>query len=170
MPLQKFCAGTKTDFTTHNWNIDFSQKPIWFFWIPPLKTRPPPYFYKGHCTCELCDWGDPIPGSPFLPIQFFAQLLYGYGYWGPFFLEYEKSTVDCGAYDLDLALEDIFYSTSFELDPAFGNYITTEFNGKIKENFNCLISRSPENQLVNELNAYIDIYTQLLSEKNQSQA
>ena len=78
--------------------------------------------------------------------------------------------MDCGAYDLDLALEDIFYSTSFELDPAFGNYITTEFNGKIKENFNCLISRSPENQLVNELNAYIDIYTQLLSEKIQSQA
>ena len=79
--------------------------------------------------------------------------------------------MDCGAYDLDLALEDPFYASSFELEnPAFGNYITTEFNGKIKENFNCLISRSPENQLVNELNAYIDIYTQLLSEKIQSQA
>ena len=72
--------------------------------------------------------------------------------------------MDCGAYDLDLALEDPFYASSFELGPAFGNHITTEFNGKIKENFNCLISRSPENQLVNELIAYIDIYTQLLSE------
>ena len=114
------------------------------------------------------DW---IPGSPYSPIQFFAQLLYGYGYWGPFFLEYQNSTVDCGAYDLDLALEDIFYVTSFELvDPAFGNYITTELNGKIKENLNCLISRSPENQLANELNAYINIYTQLLSENFEAPA
>ena len=78
--------------------------------------------------------------------------------------------MDCGAYDLDLALEDTFYATSFDVDPTFGNYITTEFNGKIKENFNCLISRSPENQLFNELIAYIDIYTQLLSENFQSQA
>ena len=78
--------------------------------------------------------------------------------------------MDCGAYDLDLILEDPFNGTNFELDPAFGNSITTEFNGKIKENFNCLISRSPENQLVNELIAYIDIYTQLLSENFQSQA
>ena len=79
--------------------------------------------------------------------------------------------MDCGAYDLDLALEDPFYASSFELeDPAFGNSITAKFNGKIKENFNCLISRSPENQLVSELIAYIDIYTQLLSENFEAPA
>ena len=44
------------------------------------------------------------------------------------------------------------------------NDIITEFNGKIRESLNCIISRSPENQLFNELIAYIDIYTQLLSE------
>ena len=73
-----------------------------------------------------------IPGSAYSPIQFFAQLLYGYGYWGPFFLELQKSTVDCGVSDLDLALEDNFFVTSFELDPALGNYITSKLNGKIK--------------------------------------
>ena len=72
--------------------------------------------------------------------------------------------MDCGTYDLDLVLEDVFYVTSFELDPVFGNDIITEFNGKIRESLNCIISRSPENQLFNELIAYIDIYTQLLSE------
>ena len=71
---------------------------------------------------------------------------------------------------MDLALEDIFYATSFELDPAVGFYITTKFNRKIKENLNCLISRSPENQLVIELNAYINVYTQLLSENFEAQA
>ena len=78
--------------------------------------------------------------------------------------------MDCGASDLDLVLEDIFYVTSFELDPTFGNHITTEFNGKIKKSLNCLISRSPENQLVNELIAYINIYTQLLSENFEAPA
>ena len=78
--------------------------------------------------------------------------------------------MDCGASDLDLVLEDIFYATSFELDPTFGSHITTEFNGKIKKSLNCLISRSPENQLVNELIAYINIYTQLLSENFEAPA
>ena len=30
-----------------------------------------------------------------------AQLLYGYGYVGPFALEYEKTAIDCGLFDYE---------------------------------------------------------------------
>ena len=30
-----------------------------------------------------------------------AQLLYGYGYVGPFALEYEKTALDCGLFDYE---------------------------------------------------------------------
>ena len=33
-------------------------------------------------------------------IQVTAQVLYGYGYWGPFLLEFEEKTLDCGVEDL----------------------------------------------------------------------
>ena len=33
-------------------------------------------------------------------IQVTAQALYGYGYWGPFLLEFEEKTLDCGVEDL----------------------------------------------------------------------
>ena len=32
--------------------------------------------------------------------QVSAQALYGYGYWGPFLLEFEEARLDCGEYDL----------------------------------------------------------------------
>ena len=33
-------------------------------------------------------------------VQVSAQALYGYGYWGPFLLEFEEARLDCGEYDL----------------------------------------------------------------------
>ncbi len=33
-------------------------------------------------------------------IQVAAELLYGYGYWGPFLLQFEDARLDCGTYDL----------------------------------------------------------------------
>merc|ERR1711935_988060 len=116
------------------------------------------------------DWDNVSHGNK---IQVFAQILYGYGYWGPFALEYEKSTVDCGTFDLERALAEYSYVTSYQsgnLNPTIGTYFTTELNGKIKENLYCLISRSSGNQVANELDTYVNVYTQLLSENIAAQA
>jgi hypothetical protein len=121
-------------------------------------------------TSGALDWNAVSPGNK---IQVFAQILYGYGYWGPFALEYEKSTVDCGIFDLERALAEYSYVTSYQsgnLNPTIGTYFTTELNGKIKENLYCLISRSSGNQVANELDTYVNVYTQLLSENIAAQA
>ena len=44
-------------------------------------------------TAASTDWENLADGAK---IQVFAQILYGYGYWGPFVLEFEESKVDCG--------------------------------------------------------------------------
>ena len=90
-------------------------------------------------TSGALDWNAVSPGNK---IQVFAQILYGYGYWGPFALEYEKSTVDCGTFDLERALAEYSYVTSYQsgnLNPTIATYFTTELNGKIKENLYCLV-------------------------------
>jgi len=120
-------------------------------------------------TNGALDWNAVTPGNK---IQVFAQILYGYGYWGPFSLEYEKSTVDCGTFDLERALAEYSYVTSYQsgnLNPTIATYFTTELNGKIKENLYCLISRSSGNQVANELDTYVNVYTQLLSENIAAQ-
>ena len=86
------------------------------------------------------DWDQVSNGNK---IQVFAQILYGYGYWGPFALEYETSTVDCGVHNFEDALTEYSYVTQYHkdnLDPIIGTYFTTELNGKIKENLYCLVS------------------------------
>jgi len=111
-------------------------------------------------------WDDVSDGNK---IQVFAQILYGYGYWGPFALEYENSRVDCGTLDFEATLNEYGYVTDHHgynsLDPILANYYIAELNSKIKENLYCLTQRSSSNQAANELDAYIDVYTQLLSEK-----
>ena len=90
-------------------------------------------------TNGALDWNAVSSGNK---IQVFAQILYGYGYWGPFALEYEKSTVDCGTFDLERALAEYSYVTSYQsgnLNPTIATYFTTELNGKIKENLYCLV-------------------------------
>jgi len=116
-------------------------------------------------TGAATNWIDVSAGNK---IQVFAQILYGYGYWGPFALEYEASNVDCGIYDFENALSEYGYVTDYykaNLDPAIATYFTTELNGAIKEKLYCLISRASGNQEANELDTYVNVYTQLLSEK-----
>lgn len=91
-------------------------------------------------TAASTNWADVSTGNK---IQVFAQILYGYGYWGPFALEYEPSQVTCGKYDLQEALDEYGYVVHYEIDnlnPTIGTYFTTELNGKIKENLYCLVS------------------------------
>merc|ERR1712051_432901 len=112
------------------------------------------------------DWDQVSNGGK---IRVFAQILYGYGYWGPFALEYEPSRVDCGTLDFEATLNEYGYVTDHHgynsLDPILANYYIAELNSKIKENLYCLTQRSSSNQAANELDAYIDVYTQILSEK-----
>jgi len=121
-------------------------------------------------TGGATDWNEVSDGNK---IQVFAQILYGYGYWGPFALEYEDSYLTCNSLNLDEALEEYSYVTNYNrasLNPVIASYFTTELNGKIKENLYCLISRSSGNQEANELDTYINVYTQLLSENIAAQA
>ena len=93
-------------------------------------------------TGAATNWADVSTGNK---IQVFAQILYGYGYWGPFALEYESSNVDCGLYDFENAISAYGYVTDYykaNLDPAIATYFTTELNGAIKEKLYCLVSRS----------------------------
>jgi len=116
-------------------------------------------------TAGSTNWADVGTGNK---IQVFAQILYGYGYWGPFALEYENSRVDCGVYDLDRVVQEYGYVTDYSktnLDPKIGVYFTSELNAAIKENLYCLTSKSSDNQNANEVDTYVNVYTQLLSEK-----
>ena len=91
-------------------------------------------------TAASTNWADVSTGNK---IQVFAQILYGYGYWGPFALEYEDSRVHCGQEDLERAVTEYSYVANYNrnnLDPIIGTYFTTELNGAIKENLYCLVS------------------------------
>ena len=90
-------------------------------------------------TSGSTDWDNVSTGNK---IQVFAQILYGYGYWGPFALEYEASKVDCGLSDLERTLYEYGYVTDYDraaLDPKIGGYFTSELNSAIKENLYCLV-------------------------------
>ena len=103
-------------------------------------------------------------GNKFL---LFAVISVGYGYWGEYALEVEKCHVECSLYDFDRTLAEYSSVLNYKaanLDPAFGVYLTSELKNKIEENLYCLKSHS-ESQVVSELFVYIEIYTQLLSEK-----
>jgi len=116
-------------------------------------------------TAGSTDWEAVSTGNK---IQVFAQILYGYGYWGPFALEYETSRVSCGLSDLERTLYEYGYVTDYnrsDLDPTIGKYFTSELNSAIKENLYCLVKRASANQKANEVDTYVNVYTQLLSEK-----
>ncbi len=40
-------------------------------------------------------------------VQVVAEFLYGYGYWGPFLLQFEDARLDCGEYEL-VSSSDLF--------------------------------------------------------------
>jgi len=119
-------------------------------------------------TAGSTNWEDVSTGNK---IQVFAQILYGYGYWGPFALEYEKSRVDCGLYDLKSVLDEYGYVVHYEpsnLDATIASYFISELNGAMKEKLYCITSRTSANQDANTVETYIDVYTQLLNERVES--
>ncbi len=92
-------------------------------------------------TAGSTNWEDVSTGNK---IQVFAQILYGYGYWGPFALEYEKSRVDCGLYDLKSVLDEYGYVVHYEpsnLDATIASYFISELNGAMKEKLYCIVIR-----------------------------
>ena len=90
-------------------------------------------------TGGATDWNEVSDGNK---IQVFAQILYGYGYWGPFALDIEFSYLTCNSFNFDEALEEYSDVTNYNrasLNPVIASYFTTELNGKIKENLYCLV-------------------------------
>jgi hypothetical protein len=87
------------------------------------------------------NWNEVSTGNK---IQVFAQILYGYGYWGPFALEYEESRLKCNRYDLEKAVEEFRFledsNTVADLGAPVAQYYATEFNHKIKEKLYCMVS------------------------------
>lgn len=93
--------------------------------------------------------------------QVTAQLLYGYGYWGPFLLEFEESTLDCGTYDLKSVLEEYGFLTDMEhnygylntyqgdpkhtltdvTDPAVLQFYAVELNHAMKRALYCIVRK-----------------------------
>ena len=103
-------------------------------------------------------------------LQLFAQLGYGYGYWGRYseIQEYMQiSEITCDIEKLSLILKeyrDIFKGCDNNLDPNMAAYFGNEINVKIKKHLNCLISHTTENRDINDLVSYIEIFTNTLSE------
>ena len=87
----------------------------------------------------MTDWSQVSAGAR---LQIIAQLMYGYGYWGPFALEYEPARIDCNLEDLEKTIYEYGYVSDYKrstADPLIASYYVTEYNGKIKENLYCLV-------------------------------
>lgn len=118
-------------------------------------------------TTELDEFNSKSLGND---VQFFAQVLYGYGYWGRYsvieqYLQYGKVT--CNYEEVDLLIEEyknIFIKECDKLDFNMAEYLATKLNIKIKKNLSCLLAHSHGSEQVNDLVSNIDIFTRLLSE------
>ena len=101
-------------------------------------------------------------------IQFFAQLAYGYGYWGQYKELEFTSFVKCGLNEMNMVLEEYNEVTDFKnshLNPTLSSVLSLEINENIKKKLYELISKS-ENPVVKDLIAQIEIFTDHLSENN----
>ncbi|TRY75004.1 hypothetical protein TCAL_04943 [Tigriopus californicus] len=119
-------------------------------------------------------------------IQVTAQLMYGYGYWGPFLLEFEPARLDCDRSDLEEALSEFAFLTDMAhnfgylndyagtrpkeqlpdtSDPVVLQYYTVELNHAIKRNLYCIIKRAGSNQDALEVTTFVDLYTMLITER-----
>ena len=102
-------------------------------------------------------------------LQLFAQLGYGYGYWGRYsefqeYIQYSEVPCDFEAFDLTVKEYREIFKSCDSLDPTMATFFGNELNVKIKKNINCLISHSYENPDINDLVSYIEIFTNVLSE------
>jgi len=95
-----------------------------------------------------------------------AQLLYGYGYVGPFALEYEKTALDCGLFDYEqVEYEYSFIDHGYSEDPAVLRYFTTEAANAYKKALYCITSRKGSNSEAKRLATLIDLQAQLQRER-----
>lgn len=95
-----------------------------------------------------------------------AQLLYGYGYVGPFALEYEKTAIDCGLFDYEqVEYEYSFIDHGYSEDPAVLRYFTTEAANAYKKALYCITSRKGSNGDAKRLDTLIDLQAQLQRER-----
>ena len=104
-------------------------------------------------------------------IQFFAQLAYGYGYWGQYKELEFTSLVKSGLNDMNMVLEEYKEVTDFKnskLNPTLSTILSYEINEKIKKTLYELISKS-ENPVVKDLIAQIKVFTDHLSENTCGQ-
>ena len=99
-------------------------------------------------------------------IQFFAQLAYGYGYWGQYKELKWNSRVKSGLYEMNMVLEEYKEVSDFKnskLNPTLSAVLSFDINEKIKITLYELISKS-ENPEVKDLIAQIKTFTDYLSE------
>jgi len=95
-----------------------------------------------------------------------AQLLYGYGYVGPFALEYEKTAIDCGLFDYEqVEYEYSFIDHGYSEDSAVLRYFTTEAANAYKKALYCITSRKGSNGDAKRLDTLIDLQAQLQRER-----
>jgi len=95
-----------------------------------------------------------------------AQLMYGYGYVGPFALEYEKTALDCGLFDYErVEYEYSFIDHGYSEDPAVIKYFTTEAANEYKKALYCITSRKGTNAEARKLDALIDLQAELQRER-----
>ena len=100
-------------------------------------------------------------------IQIYAQILYGYGYFARYALEFDLNPLACEIEDLESALFEYRNVINFprgKMNTNLATFVTMELDEKIKENLYCLISRRSGNQAVIDLESFTKIYSQLVSE------
>jgi len=95
-----------------------------------------------------------------------AQLLYGYGYVGPFALEYEKTALNCGLFDYEqVEYEYSFIDHGYSEDPAVLKYFTTEAANAYRKALYCITSRKGSNGDAKRLDTLIGLQAQLQRER-----
>ena len=102
-------------------------------------------------------------------VQFWAQVLYGYGYWGRYtgitdYLKFGKVTCNYEGVDLVIAEYVNIFKDCDKLDSNMADLFAKELNRKIRKNLHCLLAHSHGSEQVNDLMSNIDIFTSLLSE------
>ena len=100
-----------------------------------------------------------IPPGP--KFQAVAQLFYGYGYAGPFFLDYEKPFTDCGLKEFEEALQEYEFLDNLDsgIPTPVLTYYTTKFNHEMKRKVSCIVSiKQTQIALTNYLSNEMDSY------------
>jgi len=98
-------------------------------------------------------------------ILILAQLMYGYGYVGPFALEYEDAMPTCGIFEYEQVEFEYSFIDNPTVAPAVLKYFTTEAASGYKKALYCITSRKGSNGEAKKLDALIDLQAELQREK-----